>query len=148
MKWRAPLFLLATVGACADLPRDQAGTLDRISEEGVLRVGIVATPAPPHQAERLGALIDRVARASGGQVERVEGAAEPLLLMLEAGEVDLVAGEFERSSPWSRRVHLLPPLASAPRGKGEVETTAAVRNGENAWIMLLEREARAIAAAP
>jgi len=148
MKWLGSLLFLTTLGACSGLPRDQSGTLERIREEGVLRVGIVATAGPPLHADRLRALLDRAAAATGGRIETVTESAEPLLLMLEAGEIDLVAGGFDRSSPWSHRVHLLPPLASTQQGAFALETTAAARNGENAWIILLEREARVIAAAP
>lgn len=143
MKW-LPLLLLGSVTtACADMPRDQSGTLDRIRAEGVVRVGFVAGAAERH-APQFQALADRAARAAGGRIERVEGGAEPLLLMLEEGELDLVAGEFDSASPWVRRVHLLPPLATERRGRSDVEATVAARNGENGWIMLLEREAKAM----
>ncbi len=144
---RLALLLTVLLAACDSLPRDQEGTLDHIREKGIVRVGIVASAAPPHYADRLQALIERAAGASGGRAEIVEEASEPLLMMLEAGEVDLVVGEFDRSSPWSRRVHLLPPLVSEAHGKSQVEATAAARNGENAWIMLLEREAKALSGA-
>lgn len=97
------------------------------------------------QAERLDALITRVAAVSGGRPQIAEDTAEKLLMKLEAGEIDIVVGEFDATSPWTRRVHLIPPLARAPHAGAEIEITAAARNGENAWIMLLEREARALA---
>lgn len=142
----ALLLLVSVSGACADLPRDQDGTLERIRQEGVLRVGVVASAAPSAHHGRLRALAERAAAAAGGRPLVLEEAAEPLLLMLEAGEVDLVIGEFDRSSPWYHRVHLLPPLARDRRGESEIEATAAARNGENGWIMLLEREAEALSA--
>lgn len=144
---RLALFLaIAAAGGCRDFPRDQQSTLERIRSEGVVRVGLVASAAPSPHVGRLRALIDRSAAAAGGRPLVLEEASEPLLMMLEAGEIDLVVGEFDRSSPWYRRVHLLPPLAYETRGESELETTAAARNGENGWIMLLEREARALAA--
>lgn len=148
MKLSCSLLLFSFLGACANLPRDQAGTLERIREEGVLRVGIVATATPPQHANRLQMLIDRAATVTDSRVETMAEPTESLLLRLEAGEIDLVAGQFDRSSPWSRRVHLLPPLANIPHGESDLETTVAARNGENAWIVLLEREASAVAAAP
>jgi hypothetical protein len=144
MKW-LPLFLaLAALGACGDFPRDQSGTLERLRREQVMRVGLVASAAPSPHAARLRALVERSAAAAGARPLVLEEAAEPLLLMLEAGEIDLVVGEFDRSSPWYSRVHLLPPLAWEKRGESQVEATAAARNGENGWIMLLEREAKAL----
>jgi hypothetical protein len=140
----ALLLLVPALGSCGSLPRDQSGTMDRIREEGVVRVGMIGGPVPPSEAARLRTLVERSAAATGGRALVLEDAAEPLLLMLEEGELDLVVGAFDRSTPWSTRVHLLPPLARERRGKAEIETTAAARNGENAWIMLLEREAKAL----
>ena len=144
MNWTAFVLLLPLLAGCGDVPRDQQGTLERIRSEGVVRVGMVASAAPSPHADRLRTLVARSAAAAGGRPLILEEASEPLLLMLEAGEVDLVVGEFDRSSPWSTRVHLLPPLAAETRGESQVETTAAARNGENGWIMLLEREAHAL----
>lgn len=143
------VFALAALGlgACGNIPRDQAGTLERIREEGVVRVGMVSGLTRASEAPRLKTLVERSASAAGGRPLVLEGAAEPLLLMLEEGELDLVVGEFDKSSPWFSRVHLLPPLATEQRGKAKVETTAAARNGENGWIMLLEREAKALSTA-
>ena len=137
--------LLLTLGGCGAIPEDQSGTMLRVREEGVVRVGLVSG-AETTGKELLDALVDRSAAAAGGRPEVVEGAAEPLLVMLEAGEVDLVVGAFDKSSPWGSRVHLLPALATEERGGSEIETTAAVRHGENRWIMLLEREARMLTA--
>jgi hypothetical protein len=144
MKWLPLLLALPALGACGDFPRDQSGTLERLRQEKVVRVGLVASAAPSPHASLLRALVDRSAAAAGARTLVLEEAAEPLLLMLEAGELDLVVGEFDRSSPWYHRVHLLPPLARDQRGESQVEATAAARNGENGWIMLLEREARAL----
>ena len=143
MKVRVLLLALALCG-CDSVPRDQVGTLARIAESRVARIGVVAGE-PPVEAARLQALVQRSAAAVGARPQLVSGAAEPLLLMLEEGELDLVAGAFDRSSPWRRRVHLLPPLATRTVAGSEVETTAAARNGENGWVMVLEREARALA---
>lgn len=138
------LVAMLCLAACGQFPRDQAGTLERIRAEGVVRVGMVGG-LPAEGAERLRTLVDRSAAAAGGKPLVLEDAAEPLLLMLEEGELDLVVGAFDAKSPWVRRVHLLPALATETRGSADIETTAAVRNGENGWIMLLEREARALA---
>lgn len=144
MKWLALPLLLLTVGGCGSLPRDQEQTLERIAETREVRVGMIAAAdRSPHFA-RLVSFIHRSAAAGGGSPRIEIGAAEALLLRLEAGELDLVVGEFDRSSPWYQRVHLLPPLASRSAGDSELEATAAARNGENGWIMLIEREARAL----
>ena len=144
MKWLYLASLLLAVGGCGSLPRDQERTLDRIAETREVRVGMTAAPdRSPHYA-KLSNFLQRSAAAAGGSPRIEVGAAEALLLRLEAGELDLVIGEFDRSSPWYRRVHLLPPLATRSAGDSELEATAAARNGENGWIMLIEREARAL----
>lgn len=46
------------------------------------------------------------------------------------------------------RVSILPPLGEQVGSDGHVHLAAAARNGENAWIALLHREARDVAAMP
>ena len=140
------VFLLAV--GCGSIPRDQEQTLDRIRAFGEVRVGMVAAGQPPVHIQRLRMLVERSAAAAGGRPTISQDAAEPLLLQLEAGELDVVVGEFDTLSPWYHRVHLLPPMVVHDHAEGRVETTAAARNGENAWIMLLEREARALSDRP
>ena len=142
---RAALFTaFLMLSACGSIPQDQEQTLDRIRESGEVRVGMVATGQPSPHVQRLRTLVARSAARAGGRVRMSEDTTEPLLLQLEAGELDLVVGEFDTLSPWYHRVHLLPPMVVHDHAEGRVETTAAARNGENAWIMLLEREARAL----
>ena len=84
----------------------------------------------------------RLSRATGARPALEAGAAEPLLTRLEEGGLDLVVGEFAEKSPWSTRVTFTDPIAV----EGPVMLAAAARNGENAWIGLVHREARAVAA--
>jgi hypothetical protein len=146
MKLLAPFLLLSALSGCGDFPRDQVGTLERIRSQHEVRIGRIASAAPPADAARLDALVRQAAAAAGGQPMVREGPAEPLLLMLEEGELDLVVGEFDAASPWVARVHLLPALATREQGEARIEATAAARNGENGWINLVEREARKLAA--
>ena len=84
MKWTAILLAVPLLGGCGSLPRDQAGTLDRVRSEKLLRVGVVATAAPPHHGDKLQALIERVSQESGARVEYLEEAyPEPALLPAE-----------------------------------------------------------------
>lgn len=144
MKWLIPL-VAALAGGCGVIPKDQDGTLERVRQFREVRVGLVATGSPPAQLSALHRLAERSAAAAGARATIRPDSAEKLLLQLEEGELDLVIGEFDQASPWSRRVHLLPPLATRQILGRRLETTAAARNGENAWIMLVEREARALA---
>jgi hypothetical protein len=136
------LALLAA-GSCADFPRDPGGTLDRVRAEQSFRVGLVAPLSGTDP--KVDALLRRVALVSGarGQVESGDG--EPLLARLEEGELDLVIGRFEAASPWKRMVSFSPPLRVEKLGNTKFNLVAAMRNGENAWIGLIEREARQVA---
>jgi hypothetical protein len=135
-----------TLAACDRLPMDPDSTLDRVRSERRFRVGLIATGnAPIAAAEPQRRFLARVARTTGAQPQVETGASEPLLLDLEEGALDLVIGPLSSESPWVDRVALLEPLGAAP-GRHKAVVTPIARNGENRWIMLLEREARAVAA--
>jgi hypothetical protein len=144
---RAPLLLaLAALTACADIPKDPDGTLERVRAERRFRVGLIEGSRT--QPDRQALFLSRVARASSAQPEMERGAAEPLLARLAEGELDLVVGELAPTSPWKKHVTLLPPLHERVNQDDHVHLVAAAPNGENAWIALLTREARAVAGTP
>jgi len=145
MKWRLALCAALMLAACNRLPTDPDGTLDRVRAERGFRVGLIATGGTPADRRLENAFLARIARATGARPVVKQGASEPLLLDLEDGGLDLVVGPLSSESPWLERVALLPSLG-AVAGPHEVEITPIARNGENRWIMLLEREARAVAA--
>ncbi len=146
---RLPLMTAALlIGGCDDIPKDPGGTLERIKAERVFRVGLIGTDGSPAGADRQRLLVQRVAKMTGAAARVEQGAAEPLLLKLEEGELDLVIGELAPKSPWSKQVTILPPLGEEVTKDGHVHVAAMARNGENAWISLLYREARAVAAQP
>jgi hypothetical protein len=87
-------------------------------------------------------LLQRVSAASGARPLIEIGDSEPLLNRLEEGEIDLVIGRFEKASPWKNLVSFGPPLRIEKHKKAEFHLIAAARNGENAWIGVLEAEAR------
>jgi ABC-type amino acid transport substrate-binding protein len=135
--------LLASAASCG-IPKDSRGTLDRVRSARQIRVGLIlASPDPALDAESR-ALLTRLSAATGALPRIVPGDAEPLLTRLEEGELDIVFGRFSAKSPWSTLVTLSPALATARQGKTDILTSAAMQNGENAWIALVEREARAL----
>jgi hypothetical protein len=141
-----PVTLLASLAlaGCSAFPRDADGTSDRIAAERVFRVGLVATGgADPTQAAAH-AFVARVARATGARPRLRSGASEELLVDLDKGRLDLVVGVLAPETPWVSEVAILQPIAvrAAPE---RLVLTPVARNGENRWIMLLEREAQAIA---
>lgn len=140
MKRRLSLVLLLACVACNAIPADPEGTLARVRAERQFRVGLVA---PATADVRVARYLRRVGTAAAAAPHVEPGSAEPLLLRLEEGEIDLVVGTMDRASPWSTRVFMLPPLARDRRGSAELDLVPMARNGENRWIALLDGAARA-----
>ena len=141
MKWMALLFLPVLAG-CEGIPKDQAGTLDRVRAERVVRVGLAAGPdGAPAQP---GAFVDRLAARTGARPRTETGSLERLLTRLEESELDLVIGEVETKSPWSKQVTLIDPPLATTQAEPELQLAAIARNGENGWIALLHEEARRV----
>lgn len=134
-------FLLA---ACDVLPRDPDGTLNSIQRSGVIRVGIMADPHPIDM-QRASQLIHHLESRTHAKASIVEGAAEPLIGGLENGKLDMLIGPFARDTPIKSIVALGPPLASRTLGEERIDLVAVMPNGENRWIMLVEKSSRAVA---
>jgi hypothetical protein len=143
-------LILATMFAlgCSEIPKDPEGTLERVRAEQAFKVGLIASDRPPVGADRSRLLLERVSARTGAQPQFEKGASEPLLAKLEEGELDMVIGELAPASPWAKAVTLLTPLGEQVSRDGHVHLVVALRNGENAWIGLVDREARAVAAMP
>jgi ABC-type amino acid transport substrate-binding protein len=140
----ALLAALLTASASCGIPQDSRGTLERVRSARQIRVGLILASPSPALDRQSRALLARLSAATGAQPRIVPGDAEPLLTRLEEGELDIVFGRFSANSPWSTLVTLSPPLATARQGKTDILTSAAMQNGENAWIALVEREARSL----
>ncbi len=74
------------------------------------------------------------------------GSGETLFKRLDDDSLDLVIGRFRADTPWTTMAAFSPPLASHGEGKDRIELKAAMRNGENRWIMTVERASRAVSA--
>jgi hypothetical protein len=130
------------LGGCANYPRDPEGTLEQIKTERLIRVGLLAGVADGAMRSEVDRYIARLSRSTGARPAAVTGPAELLLAQLEAGELDLVVGPIGKKSPWTAEVAVIEPLAVGI-GAGQAFTLSPMaRNGENRWIMLLEREVR------
>jgi hypothetical protein len=141
-----PLILCALVVAaagCGRIPADPEGTLDRVKEGRTFRAGLISSGEDRVAEAQEKKFLARVAAATGARPMLKEGASEPLLLELEEGELDLVIGPVDPDSPWKNRVAILHPIGETLEPPRLVIVPIA-RNGENRWIMLLEREARAV----
>lgn len=138
--WLASILATAAtllLAGCDNFPRDPSHTLDDIRDRGVLRIG--AERGLPPEASRL---VGRLENATGAKAVLRKGAVEPLLTDLEAGDLDLVIAPFGKDTPWATMTALSPPLHAEGRGNRVIEWRAAMRSGENRWVMLVETEAR------
>lgn len=126
--------LCALLLGCSSYPRDVDSTAERVTG-GTLRVGMIE--GAPAAAGRERQLIAALARELHSRPVLEAGSAEPLLLRLEEGELDLVVGTFAAATPWSTRVTFSKPLLPAPDAKHE--SKAAVRLGEHRWSMVVDR---------
>jgi hypothetical protein len=136
---------ILALGSCGDFPKDPGSTLERIRTEGSFRVGLVSSASkgsPDPISKQLLLAIGSVVHASP---KIVRGETEVLLTGLEEGHLDLVVGRFEKKSPWTTRVTFGPPLRTERQGRSELLLRPVMRNGENGWIALVERQARDVA---
>lgn len=141
---RGSLLILAALflAGCDYFPRDPGHSLDEIRARGTIRVG-TGQDLPPQATS----LVQRLERATGARAQYQEGALEPLLQKLEAGNLDLVVAPFTKGTPWATLSALSPPVRTEGRGDHAIEWRAAMRSGENRWIMLVETNARKVSRA-
>lgn len=139
---RTPLGLLAAFVAasapgCADMPRDPERTGELVRDSGAIRLGAVTGLEGEPQARQV---LSRIERETGARAAVQEGDSETLLRDLEEGKIDLVYGRFPMDSPWATKVHLGRALGwRAEPPKHVAAPRFAYRNGENGWIMRVER---------
>ncbi len=140
---RAYFALMLCLAGCGNLPKDPDGTLDRIRREHVIRVGRVQGGSTTDAADWRQVLTRLEASTEAKPILQF-GMLEPLLLDLEAGKLDaVVGGRFDEKTPWKARVSLGPPIRTIQTSTGKTASHIVVRNGENAWIMMVQREAKA-----
>jgi len=140
MRWIAlgAVFLLP---ACHGLPQDPEDTLENVRTARQFRVGLVAGTPDTLELRRL---LGEIERQTGARPRVAGGGSEALLTDLSEGKTDLVLGAFAKDSPWKTKVAFTPPLRSTGSGKHAIEVKAAMQNGENSWIMLVERASRKV----
>jgi polar amino acid transport system substrate-binding protein len=132
-----PWIVWIVVAGCG-LPRDAAGTLERV-RGGLLRVGVVHNP--PFVVDAGGAvrgveaaLAEAIAHELGSQIEWRRGAEHTLMRALHRRELDLVIGGFDEKVPWVREAALTRPYYT-----DEKPHVLALPPGENAWMVKVER---------
>ncbi len=128
------MTMLALLAGC-DMPRDPGETTDSIQQRGAIRLGLAAPLSPDSEQQVRAAAKDLQVR-----LDIVPGEGEALLRKLEEGELDIVHGTFASNSPWSANVHLGKVAGRrAQPASDEAAPRFAYRNGENGWIMAMEK---------
>ena len=138
LKKSLPVLLLA---GC-HLPRDCAGTLERI-QDGELRVGITANE--PWTRIEDGAvvqvdgievsLLEEFARRHNTRIRWHQDTESNLFDALEKGELDVVVGGLTDDTPFAHRAGLSQPFVTI----GRHNHVWAVRPGENALLLQIDR---------
>jgi polar amino acid transport system substrate-binding protein len=140
------LLSTLTLAACG-LPRDPEGTLDRV-RGGTLRVGfVVDTPWVTEAGQGAGgiegAIAAELARTLGARIAWTHASETPLLTALHDGDLDLVIAGLTKDSPWAAKASFTRPYyvdtATVHGKRTEVPHVVAVRPGENAWQVHVER---------
>lgn len=139
-------FALPVLAACGGrFPADSAGSLDR-AEGGTLRVGV--SPHPPFtEATGDGAvsgsevdLMRSFCTAIDAEPQWHVGAEGMLAQSLHDGELDVLIGGLDASSPWQSEIALTRPYRTVEAADGTSHRLVmAVRSGENALLVALER---------
>jgi polar amino acid transport system substrate-binding protein len=119
--------------ACEPFPRDGEGTLERV-RDGTLRAGNLGE-APWAEVEAQA--VEELAETLGAEVEWTTDG--DLLADLEDGHLDLVVGGLTEDTPWKERVGLTRPWLKGAPGKKDSRHVFAVRPGEHAWLVEVER---------
>jgi len=131
------LVLVTALAGCNALPRDAAGTTERIAREGAMRVAVLPGT---HDASPALSLLGNHARRHDAQLAIVNLSGEHALRRLEDGELDAVVGHFAKTSPWMANISLSKPVGQAePVDSRQPILRIARRNGENALILATDR---------
>lgn len=133
----------AAAGGCSTIPRDPGGTLERVRDSGVLRVG--ASPSEGrviidgHRVSGPEAeLVSGFARSLGASVRWRPGGEGELVAAMERGELDVLVGGLSATSPWVGTVSLTRPYAESSDHGQLLQHVMAVPLGENATLVALE----------
>ncbi len=137
------IALLTAVSGCGlTVPTDPDGTLQSVSG-GELRVGVSPDPGlvaddtePPTGS--VPELVTDFADSIDADVEWTVASEETLVMMLERGDLDLVAGGFTDQTPWVDRAGVSRGYPGIDGADGR-SIVMLVPLGENAFLSTLER---------
>ncbi|WP_258132049.1 transporter substrate-binding domain-containing protein [Microbacterium sp. MYb62] len=137
------IMLAASLAGCGlTVPTDPEGTLASVTG-GELRVG-TSPDGDLVEVTRDGPtgsivdLVDRFADSVDAETEWTVASEETLVTMLEAGELDLIAGGITADTPWVDKAGVTRGYRTIDGADGR-EIVMLVPLGENAFLSSLER---------
>ena len=128
----AAFALILALGACR-FPADPEGTTDAV-EGAVLRVGALHDLGPADQRAATA-----VADALAAELQVTRADPHQLFAMLDRGDVHLIAGAIPADTPFAEEVALTRPMGKVERDGESFDQVMAVRQGENAFLIRVNR---------
>jgi hypothetical protein len=135
-------FLVGSVLAGCDLPRDPEETLETIQGQE-LRVGVLKFG---QNADKDRPIVERLGSSLGAKLIYVEGDAHGLFEDLKRGHLHLVIGGVPESTPFAKELGLSKPVGPLHGAYEEENRVLAVRPGENGFLLRVNEVIEAVKA--
>lgn len=116
------------------MPRDPEGTTERV-RGGTLHLGVLGTVLSDAEERAVAAVAD----ALDAEVSRDTADPHRLFAMLGAGEIDIVVGGVPEDTPFASRVGLTRSIGKVRVGDRLEDRVLAIRQGENRFLMTVNR---------
>ena len=126
--------------ACDPYPKDPRNTLEKIEREGVLWAGMSEHQPWTREVDDKAvgvepALVEELAGELGVEVRWSVMSEAELAEALKHGKIDIAVAGYTKKSPWSKHIGLSRPYVEV----GNERHVVAVRQGENRWLLRVER---------
>ncbi len=121
--------------AGCDLPRDPEKTVEAVQGQE-LRVGVLKYG---ENAEKDRPIVERLAASLGSKLVYVEGDAHILFEDLKRGRLHLVIGGVPEATPFEKELGLSKPIGPLHGAHEKQDRVMAVRLGENAFLLRVNR---------
>lgn len=135
-------FLMGSVLAGCDLPRDPEETLETVQGQE-LRVGVLKFG---ENADKDRPIVERLAASLGSKLVYVDGDAHVLFEDLKRGHLHLVIGGVPESTPFAKELGLSKPVGPLHGAHEEEDRVIAIRPGENGFLLRVNQAIEAVEA--
>lgn len=126
------LVSLSVAFGCSEIPKDAAGTVERIQRSGEFHVTVVSGTEEPAPGM---AVIRQLARDWSAKIDISHKPSSLALRDLEASKTDIVIGEFGRKGPEAQEASLSKAIGIPEPKDGKIPVLRFARKkGENRLI--------------